>query len=141
MNRYISIIVGCFLLTSCSTQEYELIEGTGIKGTVMVGNWNSQGLESDCEYESYNGFLYFLDKADTDAHITTSNDLEAVIAHMKGHSYTTWVGYGTLDCKAPVGEYYLATRDDYNFSLGDEVSIEEGLMLEVAIIFNDCPRP
>lgn len=138
MNRSISIIAGCILLVSCSTEEYELKEGTGIKGTVSIGDPYDPDL--GCEYELYNGLLYFLSKADLESHVSTSDDVGAVIAHMKGHSYTTWVGYGALDCGVPVGQYYLATRDDFNLASEDVITIEEGKMLQLEIIFNDCIR-
>ena len=141
MDRSISIIAGCFLLISCSSEEYELIEGTGIRGAVNVGDRDSHRSATDCQYEPYNGLLYFLVKADTDSHIANAEDMTAVIAHMKGHSYSTWVGYGNLNCQVPVGQYYLATRDDYNLSVSGAISIREGEMLDIEIIFNICPDP
>jgi hypothetical protein len=93
---------------------------------------------NDREYQPYNGFLYFLDKAELEQHLSASDDVDAVFAHIKGHSFMTWVGYGNLDAQVPIGAYIVATRDVLDTSPEFFVRVEEGEMAEKDLWFWEC---
>lgn len=128
------------------TEKFETVEGTGIKGAVYSGSGGCGVDVSEDQqlYELYNGFLYFLDKSDFDNHIELNQAQDAdsvakaIFSHMKGHSFSTWVGYGELDAKVPAGTYYLATRDVLGRSDHHIITIENGVVVEASLRFWEC---
>ena len=98
--RSITLILSSLLgLVGCG-ENFEVLVGTGMKGTVYSGSGGCDSLlpEANRHYEPYNGFLYLLDKSDYDDHIelNQAHDADsisdAIFSHMKGHSFSTWVG-------------------------------------------------
>ncbi|MFT4524688.1 MAG: hypothetical protein ACI85F_000835 [Bacteroidia bacterium] len=127
-------------------EKFETVEGTGIKGIVYSGSsgCSSNISEEEKRYDLYNGFLYFLDKSDFDNHIELNQAYDAdsvsqaIFSHMKGHSFSAWVGYGALDVEVPTGIYYLATRDVMGRSNQHIITIIEGTVVEVDLRFWKC---
>lgn len=138
------LIVVCGLV-GCA-EKFETVSGTGIKGTVYSGSGGcgSNVSEDDRAYEPYNGFLYFLDKSDFDDHIELNQASDAdsvfnaIFSHMKGHSFSAWIGYGKLDADVPLGTYYMATRDVMGRSDQHIITIEEGAAVEGDLWFWEC---
>lgn len=138
-------LASLFGLIGCS-EKFEVIEGTGLKGTVYAGSGGCGAdiSEADKHYDLYNGPFYFLDKSDFDSHIelnqanAVDSVLNAIFSHMKGHSFSTWVGHGKLDVEVPTGTYYLATRDVMRWNDDEVIKIHAGTVLELDLWFWEC---
>ncbi|MFT4681157.1 MAG: hypothetical protein ACI9FU_001282 [Granulosicoccus sp.] len=146
MRLILLVVMFCFVLIGCAKTNG--VSGpSGIKGMVYqrIANCDESTIQNGDPNQTYNGFLYFIDKSEFDAHLTLNGySLESpqtqlvnlLFAHAKGHAISVWVGHGQLNSEVVPGIYYAVTRDVLD--LNHIVAIDSGLMIEQDLEFMIC---
>lgn len=136
MKKVISMVVLTLLFAiGCQNDDPENLNiETGIFGKIEYGKGDCMPIyvESNREYNNYNGVIYFIIKSDLDN--LGNGDFE----QLKSNSIFTNVNNGNLEIELPIGVYLVMPNDVYLYSDYNTVIIENEIALNKNFKFWKC---